>query len=256
MTDKPFRILALNGSPRGRKSNTDILLKAFLEGAATQGASSETLYATDLEIRDCLGCFACWTKTPGVCVHKDDMPRVLEKILASDLTIWATPLYHYGMTARLKRILERTLPLAKPWFVRKGDHYTHPPRYPEHTTRNFLLSNCGFPERHHFDALVREFELLANGDDERFLGSLLCTTGELLHVPEMRETLSWYFDAVRTAGAEIVTSLGLSPETAEILRRPLIPVESFVLMGNAHWNVPGETPPSAEEALGPDRTRS
>ncbi len=99
---------------------------------------------------------------------------------------------------------------------------------------------------------MREFELLANGDDERFLGSLLCTTGELLHVPEMRQTLSWYFDAVRTAGAEIATSLNLSQETVEILRRPLIPVESFVLMGNAHWNVP-ERPTFLEEALGPDR---
>ena len=42
----------------------------------------------------CFGCYSCWTKTPGVCIHKDDMTKELyPKFLASDLTILATPLY-------------------------------------------------------------------------------------------------------------------------------------------------------------------
>ena len=38
--------------------------------------------------------------------------------------------------------------------------------------------------------------------------------------------------------------------TAEILERPLIDIQSFVVMANATWGVPGETPPTPEEALG------
>ena len=72
------RILAINGSPRGRASNTQRLVNAFFEGAAQAGAACETLFATELDIHDCVGCFSCWNKTPGVCVFKDDMPGVLD----------------------------------------------------------------------------------------------------------------------------------------------------------------------------------
>ena len=42
------RILAINGSPRGRASNTQRLVNAFFEGAAQAGAACETLFATEL----------------------------------------------------------------------------------------------------------------------------------------------------------------------------------------------------------------
>ncbi len=244
------RILAINGSPRGRGSNTQRLVNAFFEGAAQAGAACETLYATELDVHDCVGCFSCWNKTPGVCVFRDDMPGVLEKMLDLDLLVWATPLYHFGMTARLKRIMERTLPFAKPWIVRDGEHYRHPLRYPGRMAPNFLISNCGFPERHHFGALVEEFRLLLGNHGDAFLGSILCTSGELLKIPELASRTSWYLDAVRTAGKEMAERRTIRAATAEILERPLIDVQSFALMANATWGVPGEIPPTPEEALG------
>lgn len=243
------RILAINGSPRGRASNTQRLVTAFFEGAADAGATCETIFATELDVHDCVGCFSCWNKTPGVCVFKDDMPGVLEKMLDSDLVVWATPLYHYGMIARLKRIMERTLPLAKPWIVRDGKHYHHPERYPGRTPSNFLISNCGFPERLHFGALVEEFRLLAGDEPQAFLGSILCTSGELLKIPELASRTSWYLDATRAAGKEMAQNRTISAATAEILERPLIDLQSFVVMANATWGVPGEIPPTPEEAL-------
>lgn len=244
------RILAINGSPRGRASNTQRLVNAFFEGAAQAGAACETLFATELDIHDCVGCFSCWNKTPGVCVFKDDMPGVLEKMLDLDLLVWATPLYHFGMTARLKRIMERTLPLAKPWIVSDGEHYHHPIRYPGRMAPHFLISNCGFPERHHFGALVEEFRLLVGKRSEAFLGSILCASGELLKVPELASRTAWYLDAVRTAGREMAERRAISDETARTLERPLIDIQSFVVMANATWDVPGEVPPTPEEALG------
>ena len=39
-----MKILAINGSPRGKKSNTDRILQPFLEGAREAGADTETIY--------------------------------------------------------------------------------------------------------------------------------------------------------------------------------------------------------------------
>ena len=72
-----MKVLAINGSPRGQFGNTEVLLKPFLEGCAEAGAEIETIYLKDKEIKHCIGCFTCWTKTPGKCIHKDDMEELL-----------------------------------------------------------------------------------------------------------------------------------------------------------------------------------
>jgi multimeric flavodoxin WrbA len=235
-------ILALNGSPKKRNSNTKRLLEPFLEGAEKAGAQTETLYTAELTIKDCVGCFTCWKRTPGCCIHKDDMPLVLEKIRQADLVVWATPLYHYGMTASLKRILERTLPLVKPYIVKDGEHYGHPSRYGKQHG-NFLIANCGFPERLHFESLIQQFHHLSRKNP--FLGAITCTTGEMLGEMDC----SWYLEAMQRAGREIVEQGNLSADTTAILEKGLIPLETFLSLANASWNVPGDTPPTLEKAL-------
>ena len=60
-----MNILVLNGSPRGERSNTMKLTKAFLEGFnQTQSADTDIVDIYRLNIRECLGCFVCWSKTP------------------------------------------------------------------------------------------------------------------------------------------------------------------------------------------------
>ena len=67
-----MNILVLNGSPKGERSNTLKLAKAFLEGfTQTQSADTEIVDIYKLNIRECLGCFACWSKTPGKCAITD-----------------------------------------------------------------------------------------------------------------------------------------------------------------------------------------
>ena len=239
-----LKILALNGSPRARNSNTNRLLEPFLAGAQQAGAETEIIYATDLNINDCLGCFSCWNKTPGRCVLKDDMPALLEKMRRADIVVWATPLYHYGMTARLKRIMERTLPLSKPYIVKRGSHYAHPPRYPESHTKNMLISNCGFPERHHFDALVEHLKKVSS-DCGELVGAILCPAGEVLKYVDCK----WYFEALRRAGQEIVENGIVADETMAVLSKDFIPLEIFLERANESWHVPGDTPPTLEEAL-------
>ena len=71
-----MKVIALNSSPRGEGiSKTGIMLDALVEGMRQAGAEVETIHLRKKKINNCIGCYTCWTKTPGVCVHKDDMTR-------------------------------------------------------------------------------------------------------------------------------------------------------------------------------------
>ncbi len=235
-----MRILAINGSPRGAQGNTEAMLQPFLEGARAFGAETEVVYARDLSVGFCQGCFACWLKTPGRCVLKDDMEGLLERFRRADAVIWATPLYHFGMTAQLKAIMERTLPLLDPHIVRRGSVYTHDRRDGGAPSRTVLLANCGFPDGAHFDGLLEQFRCLArsSGEEGRSPADavILRPGGEILRVEPLRSTLTWYFDALRRAGGEFVAQGEISPQTQEILSRDLLPPQDFVREANRQFD--------------------
>lgn len=93
-----MKILAINGSPKGKRSNTWRLTCAFLEGiniqeenGGAQAPEIETLNIGSLNLKPCLGCFSCWNKTPGECCIHDDMQGVIDKILWADVVVWSFP---------------------------------------------------------------------------------------------------------------------------------------------------------------------
>ncbi|MDI6770660.1 MAG: NAD(P)H-dependent oxidoreductase [Anaerolineales bacterium] len=234
-----MKIVAFNGSPRGRKSNTDRILLPFLEGARESGAETEVIYLKDKKIEYCLGCFTCWTKTPGVCVHKkDDMPELLENIRQADVVVYATPLYIFTVSGLMKDFMDRHIPLALPFIVKRGDQYIHPMRHEEAwPKRMVLISNCGFPERHHFSALVETFRCFTSGPDSDLVATILCTCGELLGQPALGESVRWYTEAARRAGCEVVEQGRVTPETQAVLDRPLVEDPAvYSRMANAYWN--------------------
>ena len=69
-----MKVLALNSSPRGGgQSKTEMMLTPLVEGMRDAGAEVEVANLREKKIKNCIGCFTCWTKTPGECVHKDDI---------------------------------------------------------------------------------------------------------------------------------------------------------------------------------------
>ena len=118
-----MKILAINGSPKGNRSNTWRLTSAFLEGISAKEESSgsrapeiETLNIGSLNIKPCLGCFSCWSKTPGECCIHDDMQGVISKILWADVVVWSFPLYYFGLPGQLKTLIDRQLPMSLPFM--------------------------------------------------------------------------------------------------------------------------------------------
>ena len=100
------KVLILEGSPR-LNGNSCILSDEFARGVEDAGYSVEKIAIARKKVAGCLGCNACY-RNGGVCVQKDDMAEIREKMLEADVIVLASPSYFYSMTAQLKAVIDRT----------------------------------------------------------------------------------------------------------------------------------------------------
>lgn len=100
------KVLILSSSPR-KGGNSDILCDEFARGAAEAGHAVEKIRVAEKKIGYCTGCYAC--QKTGKCVQKDDARGVIDKMLAADVIVLATPVYFYTMCAQLKALIDRTV---------------------------------------------------------------------------------------------------------------------------------------------------
>jgi len=215
-----MKVLALNSSPRtGSVSKTELMLNHLVQGMREAGADVEVVELRKKTVKNCIGCFTCWTKTPGVCIHKDDMSEELyPKWTKSDLVVYATPLYHFLMNASMKAFIERTLPLLEPFLVAREGKTYHPLRGKH--PRMVFLSVAGFPEMSVFDELA----FWANsvyGKHGILVAQIYRPMAEGLLVPVFESKAKEILEATVQAGREIVASMAVSPETMERITQPL-----------------------------------
>jgi len=83
-----------------------VLAAKTLEAARSQGAEVEMVDLSQGRLEFCRACEACHCK-PG-CILKDDGTPLLEKMLAVDGLVLASPVYLNQVTAQLKAALDRT----------------------------------------------------------------------------------------------------------------------------------------------------
>ncbi|MFH1089971.1 MAG: flavodoxin family protein, partial [Pseudomonadota bacterium] len=230
-----MKILAVNSSARtGRGSKTELLLDHLVEGMREAGAEVEVVNLRHKKVKNCLGCFTCWTKTPGVCVHKDDMTEELfPKFIASDLMVLATPLYHYTVNAAMKTFIERTLPILEP-YLRAGDGgRTRHPLRARHPAVAFL-SVAGFPENKVFRQLSSYVNFLYR---DTLAAEIYRSASEVLTQPLFREKTQSILAAVKEAGRQLAASLKVSEEVMAWITQPLFDNFNFMReMANLFWD--------------------
>ncbi|MEI6970700.1 MAG: NAD(P)H-dependent oxidoreductase [bacterium] len=107
-----MKVLLLRGYPR-KAGYTRHLVDCFAAGLQKTDAEITDVDVVRADIRPCLGCYHCWLKTPGKCVHRDDMDKLLPVLQEANVVVCATPLYFYSMSSALKCFFERTLPLFR-----------------------------------------------------------------------------------------------------------------------------------------------
>lgn len=247
-----MKILAINGSPKGKRSNTWRLTSAFLEGIAAkkenggaQTAEIETLNIGSLNIKPCLGCFSCWSKTPGECCIRDDMQGVIDKILWADVVVWSFPLYYFGLPGQLKTLIDRQLPMSLPFMCTETESGGHPSRYDMSGKSTVVISTCGFyTAQGNYDCVTSLYDRLCGKGGYT---AIFCGQGELFRVKELSERTDEYLSWAKKAGQEFASG-GITGETRGKLDRNLFPRDVFEAMADASWGV-GESGEKEDPSL-------
>ena len=94
------------------------------------GGRTQIFKLRDIKLNPCIGCFNCWVKTPGKCIHRDAGTPILRAILNSDALIVFTPVVFGSYSSELKKGLERFLPILLPFFKKIHNEIHHVARYP------------------------------------------------------------------------------------------------------------------------------
>ncbi|HCX04939.1 MAG TPA: flavodoxin family protein [Clostridiales bacterium] len=100
-----MKILVLTGSPH-HKGTTAYLADKFCEGAVEAGHEVHRVNTAKIDVKPCLGCDYC-RRNDGECVYSDDMQKIIPYLLEADGIAFVSPLYYFGITAQIKRVIDR-----------------------------------------------------------------------------------------------------------------------------------------------------
>ena len=231
-----MKILALNSSPHKAEGGTGLILGRFIEGARAAGAEVELVNLHGLDIKPCLGCLKCWTRTPGCCVQHDAMDELLPRIAAADALVYATPLYVDGMSGTMKTLLDRSIPLIEPWFEIRDDHCRHPRRPSYNVRKVVLVSASGFTELDNFDALVTHVKAACRNMGCDFAGAVIRPyASSLPEIGKLGVAVAGVYSACADAGAEFVRDGAISTATEARIAKDLVPRSLYIQAVNQHF---------------------
>ncbi len=117
------RVLGINGSTR-TQGRTAWLLEAILAAARAAGARTERVDLVRLNLPYCA---ANYSEDPGRCGPEhcvrgpfDDWGRLSQRILEADALVFATPVYWFAPSARMKTLIERMTSLENRGLLLAG----------------------------------------------------------------------------------------------------------------------------------------
>ncbi|MBF0302527.1 MAG: flavodoxin family protein [Desulfamplus sp.] len=203
-----MKTTVLQGSPR-KKGNTAQIIEWIEDELISLGHEVESIYLNSKNIHGCLACGKCKEKNKSIvdtkdgikadkagkndiidqigCVQKDDAPAILEKMVGSELVIFASPLYFWGFTAQLKALIDRTYSLYTNYH--KPDHASL-----VKGQRQALLLTGGGSYENNAEAVFTAFSRMQNPhkaikSGELFVGN--CTTADMLDISVKQQAIEF-----------------------------------------------------------------
>jgi len=218
------KIVAINGSPRGKNSNTNVMVSAFLKGAKEAGAETINIFLAEKDIKYCRGCYCCWIKTPGKCAIDDDMLGVLSMLAGANVIVLATPVYFNNISGTLKVFMDRLAVTGNPLSKKDAKKENNVPSSPQATTKLMIMSNCGSSNKSQFEVVSSWIKKVTSLMRTDLIGEIYAAQGKNLSSTseELRPAINKYLQLLENAGKEVAVELKLSKETEKLLEQGFI----------------------------------
>lgn len=217
-----MKIVVINGSPKGKAGNTNVMVSAFLKGAKEVGAETASIFLAEKEIQHCRGCHICWERGPGQCVISDDMLSVLSLLGWADIIVFATPVYFENVSGMLKVFMDRMTMIGSPHSQKDMKEENQDLKATEaQVSKLMMMSSCGHSDKSEFQVSSLWINRVAKKMHMDLIGEIYSTRGKLLNNPpeELQATIDNYLKFLEKAGKEIATEMKLSAVTRESIKR-------------------------------------
>lgn len=118
----------------------DPAAQSAIEALREKAEEVQVIHAYEKNFRPCIGCNACWLKTPGICSIQDGYEELLKAYLASDAVVFLSGTALNFVDYRMKNVIDRILPLATMYIHIVDGQCRHVPRYDKKLRFGLLYS--------------------------------------------------------------------------------------------------------------------
>ena len=221
-----MKVIALNGSARGKKGVTWRLLDSLLRGLSEGGAIVRDFHLREMNISYCRACLTCMHKTPGQCAQRDDMDQIYPLLRESDLFVMGTPVYTDSMSGQMKTVTDRCICGMDPFLrLDPANRVRHPYSWAM-PSKFFLVSTSGFPEMENFIPLIMTFRAQAANFGCESVGEI-CIPGSIA-LQMAPQLLDPHLDMIQRAGKMLALDGEVEPTLLEEINRPIVNVEQYL----------------------------
>lgn len=106
--------------------------------------SEITIYeSADTQIKDCIGCWSCWWKTPGSCILNDDASKLYKDYINSDEVVLLFNTENGFIDGKGKTFLDRLIQHYLPYIEIRDGESGHVKRYDKYPVINFYFDKSG-----------------------------------------------------------------------------------------------------------------
>jgi putative NADPH-quinone reductase len=219
-----MRVVIINASPFQRRSNTSIILNAFISGLNDTGSTVELFNLVKLTIHPCRGDLNCWFRTRGQCIQRDDMDCLYEPFTNADAIVFSTPVYCDGVPGQLKIMMDRLVAGGDPFLEIRDNHSRHPATSKQLSQKFVLIASCGLWELDNFDPMIMHLKAFCNNMGFTFCGSLLRP-----HAFAMKNrTINDILKAAKNAGKCFGEKGTFSETDLNIVKREIISRKEYI----------------------------
>lgn len=136
-----------------------MLADKFEHGALSCKNKVKRFDTAFLNISGCSGCEIC--RNQNVCFKEDDFNNIKKALLNSDVVVFVTPVYYFGMSAQLKMVIDRFHSISK--------------ELQNKSRKTILMMTAASPNKSVADALILHYKMILKYLRWENLATLLAT---------------------------------------------------------------------------------